>query len=33
MIEQGNAGETSEPPQIILVQNWLEDLKRLVPAP
>jgi serine/threonine-protein kinase len=33
MIKQGDAGsQTSAPPQIIVVQNWLEELKRLVPT-
>ena len=28
----GLTDETSAPPQIILVQNWFEELKRLVPV-
>jgi serine/threonine-protein kinase len=33
IISQGTASttESSEPPNIIVVQNWLEELKRLVP--
>jgi eukaryotic-like serine/threonine-protein kinase len=26
------AGDTSTPPQFIIVQNWFEELKRLVPT-
>jgi serine/threonine-protein kinase len=26
------AGDTSPPPQLVVVQNWLEELKRLVPT-
>jgi serine/threonine-protein kinase len=31
MIKQGS-GEQVAPPQIVIVQNWLEELNRLVPA-
>jgi hypothetical protein len=32
MIKQGDPGnQTSAPQQIIVVQNWIEELKRLVP--
>ena len=31
MIKQGS-GDQVAPPQIVVVQNWLEELKRLVPA-
>jgi hypothetical protein len=30
--EGGNADQTAAPPQIIVVQHWVEELKRLVPA-
>ncbi len=30
--EGGGAEDTSAPPQIIVVQNWHEELKRLVPV-
>ena len=33
MIKEGVATESGTPPQIILVQNWFEELKRLVPVP
>ncbi len=32
MIKEGGAGEETEPTQLILVQNWLDELKRLVPV-
>jgi serine/threonine-protein kinase len=33
MIKQGDGGDqTSAPPQIVVVQNWFEELKRLVPV-
>ena len=33
MIKAGDAtGDVDQQPQIILVQNWLEELKRLVPV-
>lgn len=25
-------GETAAPPQLVVVQNWFEELKRLVPS-
>ena len=28
----GESDQTSKPPSIIVVQNWLEELKRLVPT-
>ncbi|HEY5619188.1 MAG TPA: hypothetical protein VIK60_14705 [Vicinamibacterales bacterium] len=31
MIKQGTVDQTA-PPQIVVVQNWLEELTRLVPA-
>ena len=34
MIKQGDGGgQTSAPPQIVVVQNWFEELRRLVPIP
>ena len=30
--EGGGAGQTAAPPQIIVVQHWVEELKRLVPT-
>ena len=34
MIKEGAAtGDAAQRPQIILVQNWFEELKRLVPTP
>ncbi len=32
MIKQGGVDGTAAPPSIIVVQNWVEELKRLVPA-
>src|SRR4029453_1966749 len=32
MIKEGSDDQTTTPPQIIVVQNWHEELKRLVPA-
>ncbi len=32
MIKQGTSEQTAAPPQIIVVQNWVEELKRLVPV-
>ena len=32
MIEQGGADQTAAPPQIVVVKNWVEELKRLVPT-
>ena len=32
MIKEDGAGEETEPTQVILVQNWLDELKRLVPV-
>lgn len=31
VIKQGGAGQTVVPPSLIVVQNWVEELKRLVP--
>ena len=31
MIKQGS-GDQAVPPQIVVVQHWLEELKRLVPT-
>ena len=31
-IKEGGAGEQTSPAELILVQNWLEELKRLVPS-
>ena len=31
MIKEGGADQTGAPPQIIVVQHWTEELKRLVP--
>lgn len=33
MIKQGGGDQTSTPPQIVVVQNWFEELRRLVPLP
>ena len=33
MISNQRNGTSAAPPQIVVVQNWLEELKRLVPAP
>jgi hypothetical protein len=30
--EGGGADQTAAPPQIIVVQHWIEELKRLVPT-
>jgi hypothetical protein len=32
MLRDAGAGK-AVPPQIVVVQNWLEELKRLVPRP
>ena len=32
MIKQAGSGQRATPPQIIVVRNWFEELKRLVPA-
>jgi hypothetical protein len=32
MIKQAGADQTAASPQIIVVQNWFEGLKRLVPV-
>jgi len=32
MIKTGSGSEQAERPQIVVVQNWLEELKRLVPV-
>ena len=32
MIKESGSGEETEPSQVILVQNWLDELKRLVPV-
>ena len=32
MIKEGDPGGETEPTQLILVQNWFEELKRLVPT-
>jgi hypothetical protein len=32
MIKEGGPGEETEPTQLILIQNWLDELKRLVPT-
>jgi serine/threonine-protein kinase len=32
MIKEGNPDEVAAPPSLILVQNWFEELKRLVPT-
>jgi hypothetical protein len=33
MIKDASAtSDTSTPPQLIIVQNWFEELKRLVPS-
>ena len=33
MIKQGDVGDQDQPAQLIVVQNWFEELKRLVPTP
>lgn len=30
--EAGGSEQTAAPPNLIVVQNWLEELKRLVPT-
>ena len=30
--ESGGADQTAAPPQLIVVQHWIEELKRLVPT-
>jgi hypothetical protein len=30
MLKQGGADQTSAPPQVIVVQHWVEELTRLV---
>jgi hypothetical protein len=32
MKEGGGSGQTTVPPQIVVIQNWQEELKRLVPT-
>ncbi len=32
MIKEGVAGDETPPAELILVQNWFEELKRLVPT-
>ncbi len=32
MIKEGGLGDETEPAQLVLVQNWFEELKRLVPT-
>ena len=32
MIKPGGADQAAAPPQIVVVKNWFEELKRLVPA-
>jgi hypothetical protein len=33
MIEEGGgSGQTTAPPQIVVIQHWQEELKRLVPT-
>ena len=32
MMKEASADPTAAPPQIIVVQNWVEELKRLVPV-
>jgi hypothetical protein len=32
MITEGGRDQTSTSPQIVVVQNWTEELKRLVPT-
>ena len=32
MIKQGSS-EQAAPPQIVVIQNWFEEVKRLVPTP
>jgi hypothetical protein len=32
MIKEGDADQTTMPPSLIVVQNWAQQLKRLVPT-
>ena len=32
MIREGSSGKDAAPPQIVVVRNWHEELKRLVPT-
>ncbi len=32
MIKEGGPRDETEPTQLILIQNWLDELKRLVPV-
>jgi hypothetical protein len=32
MVKQGGVDQTPAPPQIVVVRNWLEELRRLVPV-
>ncbi len=32
MIKEGTPAESGTPPSLILVQNWFEELRRLVPT-
>jgi hypothetical protein len=32
MIKEGGGSVTDAPPQIVVVQHWFEELKRLVPV-
>jgi hypothetical protein len=32
MIKEGGADETAAPLQVVVVQHWVEELKRLVPT-
>ena len=32
MIKEGTPGESGTPPSLIVVQNWFEELRRLVPT-
>ena len=32
MIKEGTSDKDAAPPQIVVVRNWFEELKRLVPA-
>ena len=33
MLKETSGGDGENPTQIVLVQNWFEELKRLVPTP
>jgi hypothetical protein len=33
MLEQGDASNTTTQLRVILVQNWFDELQRLVPTP